>query len=254
VTDAELDRLRQVAREQAEIEISVRAAIAEQERAKEKRDTALLKHPLLLLLVGSLITAMLGSWFSTKWQLQQWRIQQRDQRVDSEAKDMRQLQRETTEAVADSFAAAEDVLHLFFWEWSKQSKITSLSERGIRWVEVSRKWRVKEKVLTVRLRSSFGEQTASAFINITADRRQLGNKIILLLSAADVSGARTVRHDDDLAQTAEDALRIVNDVSLPNGKLAALTAMMESEILTRQEQRQRTPPAIDFFARGVSDD
>jgi hypothetical protein len=200
------------------------------------------------LLIGSAITALLGGWFGTKWQLQQWRIQQREQRDDADAKEMRQLQAEAAEAVAGSFAAAEDVLHLFSWEWARRSKVTSVEDRGVRWFEASRKWRVSEKVLAARLRSVFGSDTARTFEEIVKKRRQLGNRIIILLSIADVYGSQSKKHRAEIDEASDEALQLINQVTVPGGELTRLITDMERVIRHREEQRRAAPPAINFFS------
>jgi len=239
--------LEEATRRQIQLERMVRDAISKEEEKKEKKGRSFFKHPLMLLLAGSFLTAVVGNCFATRWQLQQWRVQQRHNADAQTAKDMRQLQFETAETIAESFAAADDVLHLFFWPWAKKSDVVTLSERGKQWNEASRKWRVSEKVLSARLRSEFGDDVARSFLLIVEKRRQMGNDIINLLSYADATPRPNAEESKEIDATKAHALKVITEVTGKDGDLTRLLNLMEDRILADERKRQQSPPRITFW-------
>ena len=247
MTEEELRAVEEATRRQIQLERTVREAISKEEEKKEKKGRSFFKHPLLLLLTGSFLTAVVGSCFATRWQLQQWHIQQRHAADAQTAKDMRHLQFETAETIAESFAAADDVLHLFYWPWARKSDVVTLAERGKQWNDASRKWRVSEKVLSARLRSEFGDDVAQSFRSIVEKRRLMGNDIINLLSYADATPRPNAEESRDIDTTKAHALKVITEVTGKDGDLTKLLNLMEERILADERKRQQSPPRITFW-------
>jgi hypothetical protein len=148
-------------REQVRLELAVRQALEEDGGKKDPWLSRLLKHPLWLLLIGSLLTAIVGGFFTAQWQFNQWRNEQELQIQIERAKEMRQLQVETAEALADVFDGAVEVLHFWEFDFPDDSRIAPLEDRSKRWMNASRAWRRSHSVLLARVNSSFGARVGN---------------------------------------------------------------------------------------------
>jgi hypothetical protein len=180
------------------------------------------------------LTGVLGSLLTSCWQTQQWRREQALEARKDVTKERVAVMNLTTEAIAESFTAAEDVLHLFAWDWSADSPVVNLKERSATWTASSRRWRVDEKVLLARMDANFRGTRAPILLNaIIQRRRRLGNDIQNLLAVADrvaATGKTTLEQEAEIEEHRVDALKLVNETTGTNGFLSRLTAVMVQEI------------------------
>jgi len=227
--------------ERVRLELMIRSEVERQSHKEEKKRLAeLTKHPAVLLVLTFFLTTLVGSVVTSWWQYQQWARQQALQANQEVTKERIAVITLTAQSVAASFAAAEDVLHLFAFVWHRDSQVVTLKERAAHWTNRSRDWRVAEKILTARVRSAFPDaMTRDLLQSIMDDRTFVGNDIENLLSMADTKRGRYTADDvKDIEETAKHALDLVNGVSRQDQKLARLISHMIEE--TRKAEQ--TPP------------
>ncbi len=188
-----------------------------------------LGHPLTLLVCGFLLTGLVGSALTTRWQSREWDRQRRQLARELELRQKVALFEESTTAVAEAFTAAEDILFMFSYESGLNPK-EDLTERIGFWKTESRKWRTRSKVLSAKLASSFADPRISTiFHELILDRRHLGNDIANLLDHLSERGHDTTPTEETRAQVKLD-LSIVNQATGEGGKLPRLVALLRAEI------------------------
>lgn len=224
------------------MEMLIRDEVERQSQKPEKKKGLgeFAKHPAVLLLLTFLFTTLVGSVVTSWWQYQQWARQEALEANREVTKERVAVIALTAQSVAESFAAAEDVLHLFAFVWNRESHVATLKERAAHWTTRSREWRVAEKILAARVRSAFPDETTSDLLqSIMDDRTFVGNDIENLLSVADMKRGRyTAAEAKDIDETSAHALGLVNGVSRQDQKLAKLVSHMIEE--TRKAEQ--TPP------------
>lgn len=226
----------------ARAELEKQAAAHDSEEKAEKKE-GFWRHPAVLLVLGFLCTGLIGSVVTSWWQYQQWFREQQYRAAADATKERLAVMTLTSESVADSFAAAEDVLQLFAFEWRENSSVMTLKQRAESWQTASRKWRVAEKVLMARIGANYDQKTVEQFYTITLRRRRLGNDITNLLSIADEKGGRYSADDrKEIKELYDDSLKSINEVT---GKGAFLPALMKSMLAeTRLRENVQEPEPI----------
>jgi hypothetical protein len=219
--------------ERVRLELLVRAEVERQSKKEPERATAkeVLQHPATLLLLTFFLTSVCGSILTSWWQYQQWARQQQFRLEEQRTKEQLAVMNLTAQAVAESFASAEDVLHLFAWDWRPDSAVATLAERSAHWTLQSRRWRANEKILVARSQAAFrNKQVSDLLAALLVKRKYLGNDITNLLAIADGRRGQYSKDDrkeiDDLQKS---ALKNINEVSGRNGILSKLIEAMVDE-------------------------
>lgn len=173
--------------EKVRFEVELRRLVDEAlAKKKEKKDDGFFKHPVVLLVLGFLLTGGVGSFLTSCWQKQEWREQERHRAAEQVKKERLDTINYTTETIAAAMASGEDVLHLFSWTWRDKSDVVTVKERAEYWRDQSRKWRTAEKVLLARVNANFKDPEIKRRLDkIIAERYDLGNAITNLLWYAD---------------------------------------------------------------------
>jgi hypothetical protein len=95
----------------------------------------LTKHPVLLLIIGSLF----GGWLSSCYQHREWNRQQKQlsekQRIETKIK----TRDEVTDSIIEAYSAAESAVLPFFYENAPTFKAAE-KDRENQWAEATRKW------------------------------------------------------------------------------------------------------------------
>lgn len=233
--------------DQVRMELLIRHELDRQlPRERKTRAGEIAKHPAVLLFLTFVLTTVVGSLVTSWWQYQQWQRQEALRASQEKAKARVEVINLTAQSIAESFAAAEDVLHLFAFEWHRKSQVVTLSERAKHWTERSRQWRVAEKVLVARVSSAFPDARIRGLLqSIMEDRTYVGNDIENLLSMADTKrGQYSPADQKEIKETVDHALHLVNGVSRQDQKLAQLIGRMIEE--TRVAEH--TPPPKPFWS------
>lgn len=226
-------------RDRERIELLVRRVIAEQNHgAKPEPKPSLWKHPAFLLALTFILTGVFGSLLTSCWQAQEWARGQSVRVADEATKEREAVLRLTTESVAESFTAAEDVLHLFAWNWTPYSPVVRLKERSAQWAEASTKWRVAEKLLLARVQASYTSQPPQKLLDdIVSQRRELGVDIQNLLSLADAGDKShhfSAKQEEEIDGLLKHAMEIINKTTGRNGTLEQLVQAMIAETRANQ--------------------
>jgi hypothetical protein len=175
-----------------EIRVLIREAVNEIQRDHLKRE--LLKeirkeqrkfsfgkvagHPAFLLFVGFILTGVIGTLVTSRWQKREWDRQQarliQIRRIEQKEKIMEAL----TQAIADSNATEEDVLIAFRPDWRtidpRREEITK--ERIEAWrAQGGRTWRITKELLWNKLNFYFKDKASSQLLktfDVVTDRRE----------------------------------------------------------------------------------
>jgi|GEM_PF-6046969 len=193
------------------------------------------QQPAALLLIGFVLTTILGGAVTFLWQSkanakqQERNAQQHDfeQKQTSQQRMIQQkydLTNEVANAVAGTTTAAQDILDA----WDRKNK-RDYPERIKYWqVEGSRKWRVAYKILIPKLSSTFRDaRINSIFQEIIDERDVLGNDIANLGEIQTRMGWKGMQGDQDVKEFKKDALDRTNHIQ---DKLVLLMKTMVDEI------------------------
>jgi hypothetical protein len=133
------------------------------------------QHQAVLLVLGFILTTVVGSWLAYFWKQRDWANQQSYLVAQRSLDKKYSIIDKTFRDVATTIAAAEDVLATYYGEnWSPKD----IEERQLNWHKTSRDWRVSSKVLRENLAANFANPDVEAtFVVIIDKRRQLGNGI-----------------------------------------------------------------------------
>jgi hypothetical protein len=237
---ASVPELPEEIRQRVQLELLIQKAVEDARGRTGKRDS-LLRHPAALVVLTFLLTGAIGSMLTSLWQTRQWRREQTYAAAQDLTGERVAVMNLTTEAIAESFTAAEDVLHLVAWNWSPGSPVLSLKERSAAWIAASRQWRVQEKVLLARVDATFDGARPNVVLHRIIDRRQyLGNDIQNLLALADqvaATGKVTPEQEATIEKHRNNALLLIHETTGTGGLLSQLTSAMVAQIRPEKPQR-----------------
>ena len=226
--------------ERVRLELLIRDEV---KRLGDEKKKGFLEHPAVLLILGFLLTTGAGSVVTSWWQYEQWSREQHYRAAQQVTKQRSEVMTFTAQSVAQSFTAAEDVLHLSAWEWRKNSDVALLKERATNWTAESRKWRTAEKVLLARIAATYPDPRSSQLLEeILKARRFLGNDITNLLALEDQL-KRSAADQKEIDETSQHALQLINGVTGKDGTLRLLIAHM----VQQTQAGDQLPPPQSFW-------
>jgi len=185
-----------------------------------------LTEQLVLMVLGFLLTGVIGTWLTNQWSARQWENQQaylarqwknqqaylKEQRLLDQK--LQLLERVTTEIAATNVAAS-DVITTDVWGWNMAKRRKEIQERENRWVESSRRWRIQSRILVQDLAINFRDPEAVRLLqNIRNKRRQLGQKIRALLEARHGNGK-----GDNFADDGNELVNSIDSLAIQLGKV-----------------------------------
>jgi hypothetical protein len=190
------------------------------------------RHPLTLLLLGTLLTGVLGGGLTKCWQSREWQNQQEYLRRQQQQAAMLGLVEDITLATAESFTAAEDVIYIFEWNWHSDASVTDTRARIAKWEESSSLWRTRSKMYRAVIRARFRDpDRAAKFDEILKKRRFLGNYVTNLLQKFDSADDKPeLMNDPEVMGFKKEAKDIINETTGPDGLLRMLVAELVADI------------------------
>lgn len=157
----------------------------------QSRRADVLKHPAVLLLLGTLCSGLIGAWLTTRWQSREWTRQQEQIRLQKESEVRHALIHDLAMALAETVTACHDVLALSTWRWTPDRQAAEQKSRLDYWMTTSRQWRISARVLEQKLRIYYSAEALTAFEAIVDERRRIGNDITNLIATEPAGGRRT---------------------------------------------------------------
>jgi hypothetical protein len=155
-------------------------------------------HQATLLLLGFILTTLVGSWLAYFWKHRDWKNQQ-SYLMQQRALDKKYVLIDGTfREVSLTIAAGEDILATYYTEnWTP----VEITERRANWQKTSRNWRVASKVLRQNLAVNFSDPgIQKVFKDIIEERKELGITITNLPMSN-----REVRADKKILSIVQDA-------------------------------------------------
>jgi hypothetical protein len=191
----------------------------------------IISHPLLLLVLGFVLTGIVGSYLSTKWQAYQWLKQQEYSARQSDIAARQQLAERTLTAVATNIAAANDILTLYDWDFKGPTgEAKEVQKRIANWTEQTKKWNVDYKVLQDQLAGTFREPAISkVFEAIVSASGEVTRRMSNLLAQ---NGGKRLRKNSDAAF--EYRIAVLTNKSI-NIQMTCLAALMQQSVTHKRE-------------------
>ena len=190
---------KQKIREAEQLKKEVRKEL--QEQPEGLAVSAFFKHQAVLLILGFVFTTCVGSWLTYYWKKRESANEQSRLARQELLQKQYKLIDSVIGSVSQTNTAAEDVLENYPWTGLKEKEIQEIKGN---WIQRSREWRVKSKVLRQNLAISFSNsEILGSFEKIIEKRRQLGRSITNLLAG---ETAKEAKDDHDMA------LKLINDM------------------------------------------
>jgi hypothetical protein len=141
----------------------------------------LTENPLLLLLLGFIMTGLLGSWLTSHWQNRQWENQQEQLARQRSIEQKYAITDKITKSLAEAYVAVEDVLYLADNGWYERASDDKQPARFTSWLQLSRNWRVNEEVLQRDIEVNFRSAKAKALFAEIKDNWDIANNDLSLV-------------------------------------------------------------------------
>lgn len=177
------------------------------ELSEAKNDSGLsdFQKQLILLILGFVLTAVVGGWLTSLWKDRDSKNQRqylaRQRALDKAYSLMERASKET----ATTIAAADDVLATYQGDdWPSKE----VDERWENWTKTSRFWRANSEVLRAEMAANFtDQQIAATFTDIINKRRQVGNDIFNL-----PRDKKAIKSDEKLKKELDDVIDLNNKI------------------------------------------
>lgn len=235
----DVDLLEPEIRERIRTELLVRRLLADAE-PQDERKPASTRHPAFLLVLSFALTGIVGSLLTSCWQAQDWGRQESFRVADDATKQRIEVMNLATKSIAESFTAAEDVLHVFFWSWPTDSTIVTFEDRSKAWQVASHDWRIDEKVLIANVNATYSRSRPPLILSmISANRLELGNMITRLIQIEEGqrrSGKYAPGEEEEIETLKRDAQSLIYSTTGPQGHLGRLVSAMIDETHAREQR------------------
>ncbi|SRR6266446_2643442 len=161
-----------------------------EDRESQGRLSRLSKNPLVLIIVGFILTGIAGAWITLSFQSREWNRQQAIQGSEWNKQQIRLVQireidqkygiiDEVTKAVVEHDSAAMDAVTTFTWKKTDQRRLDEAPERLKHWEQTSKEWRVTSQKLLQKLIIHFKNPRVQLIFEAVVERRRLiANDII----------------------------------------------------------------------------
>ncbi len=162
-----------------------------------------LKHEVILLILGFVLTTAVGSWLAYFWKQREWHNQQDQLAVQRALEHKYKVMEDLFMSVSTTKAAMDDVLTSYTWRgWAKEE----IEERKKNWLATSRQWRIAQISLENKLVTHFGDPNIrSTFDKIARARTEGGNIITNLLT-------RGYESEEEAERARSTALTLSNEI------------------------------------------
>ena len=148
----------------------IKEEILEEIKTKSSKSDGFLKHPATLLVLGFLLTTILGTTLTSCWKSleldnereylsTQTRCERERQTKSDEIKQKYEVKDEIIRRVAETNTAAEEILLYFQMKPARRER--EQNERVTYWKEATRNWRTNEKILKQRLLLRFSDPSVN---------------------------------------------------------------------------------------------
>jgi hypothetical protein len=140
------------------------------------------QHPAILLLLGFVLTGVIGTALTAAWQSNSWLTQQSLLASQRILEQKYQLASDVAKAVGDTHAAPTGILLLFTNEDTPQNRKNELPKRIDHWRRTYNEWLTNNNVLLQRITVYVNDPVArTKFQEIVLDRKETNNSILNLL-------------------------------------------------------------------------
>jgi hypothetical protein len=135
--------------------------LKELKEASKKKESSPLQHPAFLLLLGFILTGVVGTWLTSFWQSRE-QEKQRQQLAHEHALEQKyDVIDQINKAAAEADTGAQVMVYLLIYgEGEKREKV--ITERETYWSKARRNWLVNSQVLEQKLAINFKNDEALA--------------------------------------------------------------------------------------------
>ncbi len=226
----------------AEIEKeSLKKEILSELKPKDSFWDKFFKHPAFLLIVGFILTTLLGTTLTSYWQYKTWSGQQRLATQQAVVKQKYELKDEIIKTVAETNTAAEDALASFLLDSEDSRLKTELPERMKAWREASKNWRKNSKILKDKLIFRFEDpEILKVFDKIIYLRAEVGGQIDKYQKQIETSKGDILSEKNPANKEFEDSVYSTNGKASEFVKLTE--TLMKSMVAEIKEDEIKTKP------------
>lgn len=212
---------------------SLKKEISEELRKEKHKVGEFFKHPTILLLLGFILTTVLGTYLSVRYQNSEWKKQQIFLSKQRYTDEKQTIADEATKAVAETLSAGDDFLYLFTWETNDAEE----ANRQNNWKQTSSKWRNNFDAISQKLAVYFNGEVGKLFREIKADRDNFSREIDNLIEAYN-KDEKKIKAQVKTDKSNEEILKKINRIR--EEKVNRLTKLMVEEILADRNPQERS--------------
>lgn len=152
--------------------------LRELKEASTKR-TSPFQHPAILLILGFLLTGVVGTWLASYWQTKEQEKQQQQQARERDLREKYDVTEQVNKAIAEAYTGTRVALFLLAFDQRDDEK--RQAEREAYWNQTRRTWMINSQILQQRLAIHFDDNEA---LTLFQDIMNDGDRIAGDLNAA----------------------------------------------------------------------
>ncbi|MDQ3805372.1 MAG: hypothetical protein M3416_16270 [Acidobacteriota bacterium] len=222
---------------------SLKQEIAETLRAELSQGRKdFFQHPFFLLVIGFILTGIVGSWLTSLWKSREWENQQlhlsRQKAIEQKYAVIDKL----TRAVAEAYIAVEDILHLAEFGWYDRAPDEKAPERATKWSQASRAWRLNTEVLRLNIETDFKNPEAIiVFEEIDNDWSLVSNDTVFIRDALKAKGWAKIEAGD--TSEGQDVYKRKDEARQTLSQMSKRTRDLTKLLLEEIQEEIRAPEA-----------
>lgn len=205
------------------------------------KGTSVTQNPAFLLLLGFLLTGVVGTWFTSFWQSRQQEIQRAQQVRERDLQQKYEVSDQINKAVAEIYTATNVMLNpLIYTPGTPRMLDKEIAEREVFWIQSIRAWLVNSQTLKQKLTTNFKSEKAQAIYGEILDNRKTVsiefNNIMPELKRRKLRALK----DAEVLEKRDKILALTNG---PDGLMDKLERLMK--VMTEEIQSEEGPGPAD---------
>ena len=186
---------------------SFKNKVLEELREAAKKKTSVFEHPALLLVLGFLLTGVVGTWLASYWQSREQQKQQAQLAHERALQQKYDVTEQINKAVSEVYTGAHVVLYVISYDQSQNK--TGEAEREAYWNQARRSWIINSLALQLKLTNTFNHDEAfSLYQAIIEESDEVSvnvNEVLLILKKSNWKSLKS----DEVA----DKRKVIQDLS-----------------------------------------
>lgn len=200
------------------------------------------ENPAVLLLLGFLLTGVVGTWFTAYWQSQQQAVQRIEQARERALQQKYEISDQINKAVAEIYTASQVMLNpLTYPPQNLKTFDQEINDREVFWKQANRAWLVSSQLLQQKLAVNFKSgEAGKLYGEIQESCLMVSFTFSDILPKLKKDKLRSLK-DERVMQAREEILALTNRPGGIRDKTGQLMKVLADEIQSQEEGQQAAP-------------